>query len=121
MDFSDFYMTMKREFKKRQVRCFVFLLFWPFIDHPPSKKDRDRLRGEYNRYRDCKQRLYVIDGFLERPQTSLDSLIVDAQSVGRAHKRKKVVDLNSNSASNILQRSPGNVPILQTQDSTPCT
>ncbi|KAL5108407.1 Protein FAM13A [Taenia crassiceps] len=61
-------------------------------NHPPSKRDRDGLRSEYNRYRDCKQRLYVIDRFIEKPQINPESLIVDAQLVGRAHRRRKVVE-----------------------------
>ncbi|VDM31855.1 unnamed protein product [Hydatigera taeniaeformis] len=61
-------------------------------NHPPSKRDRDGLRSEYNRYRDCKQRLYVIDRFVEKPQTSPESLVVDAQLVGRAHRRRRVVE-----------------------------
>lgn len=58
------------------------------LDRPPSKQDRDGFRSVYNRYRDCKQRLYVIDQFLEKPQTIPESLIVDAQAVGRAHRRR---------------------------------
>ncbi|KAM7535535.1 hypothetical protein Aperf_G00000103566 [Anoplocephala perfoliata] len=61
-------------------------------NRPPSKHDRDGFRNEYNRYRDCKQRLYVIDQFLERPQTSPESLILDAQTVGRAHRRRRVIE-----------------------------
>ncbi|VDL59577.1 unnamed protein product [Hymenolepis diminuta] len=57
-------------------------------NRPPSKQDRDGFRSVYNRYRDCKQRLYVIDRFLEKPQTIPESLIVDAQAVGRAHRRR---------------------------------
>ncbi|VDO15896.1 unnamed protein product [Rodentolepis nana] len=72
-------------------------------NRPPSKQDRDGFRSEYNRYRDCKQRLYVIDRFLEKPQTSPESLIVDTQAVGRAHRRRHAVG-ESATGGEMLQR-----------------
>ncbi|EUB61449.1 Protein FAM13A [Echinococcus granulosus] len=94
-------------------------------NHPPSKRDRDGLRSEYNRYRDCKQRLYVIDRLVEEPQTNLESLIVDAQSVGRAHRRRKVVESAVGKDETIQQKVSTTIktatPMLQSQDSASCT
>ena len=96
-----------------------------FLDHPPSKRDRDILRGEYNRYRDCKQRLYVIDQLLEKPQANPEGLIIDAQSVGRAHRRKRIVEKTSTQESDVLvkQKVASNraTPLLKSHDSASCT
>uniref|UniRef100_A0A5K3FI90 Occludin_ELL domain-containing protein n=1 Tax=Mesocestoides corti TaxID=53468 RepID=A0A5K3FI90_MESCO len=84
-------------------------------NRPPSKRDRDELRGEYNRYRDFKQRLYIIDRLLEAPQTPLEVLLAAAQSVGRAHRRRR----HDEQPVGLCHGS--RVPVLHSPDSTSCT